>query len=120
MGFLARNKCAVAVVSVVAIAVVVGIVLAVTLTQSSSTSEDKNVSYYKFYAQDINLIFPTVLRLRKQERTFTIDYDSDTFLMDGKPFRYVAGSFHYFRALPQTWREKFKTMRAAGLNAVDL
>lgn len=58
MGFLARNKCAVAVVSVVAIAVVVGIVLAVTLTQSSSTSEDKNVSYYKFYAQDINLISP--------------------------------------------------------------
>lgn len=41
-------------------------------------------------------------------------------MMDGKPFHYVAGSFHYFRALPQTWREKFKTMRAAGLNAVDL
>jgi beta-galactosidase len=41
-------------------------------------------------------------------------------LKDGEPFRYVAGSFHYFRALPQTWRSKFRTMRAAGLNAVDL
>lgn len=40
--------------------------------------------------------------------------------MDGKPFRYVAGSFHYFRALPETWRQKLKTMRAGGLNAVDL
>jgi beta-galactosidase len=32
----------------------------------------------------------------------------------------VAGSFHYFRARPETWRSKFHTMRAAGLNAVDL
>lgn len=40
--------------------------------------------------------------------------------MDGKPFRYVAGSFHYFRALPQTWRQKLKTLKAGGLNAVDV
>jgi len=38
--------------------------------------------------------------------------------MDNKPFRFVAGSFHYFRALPETWRQKLRTMRAAGLNAV--
>ncbi|XP_063705006.1 beta-galactosidase-like [Culicoides brevitarsis] len=53
-------------------------------------------------------------------RTFTIDYENDTFLKDGKPFRYVSGSFHYFRALPQKWREILKTMRAGGLNAVDI
>lgn len=40
--------------------------------------------------------------------------------MDGKPFQYVAGSFHYFRALPETWRHRLKTLRAGGLNAVDL
>lgn len=39
--------------------------------------------------------------------------------MDGKPFRYVSGSFHYFRALPETWQRHLKTMRAAGLNAID-
>lgn len=54
------------------------------------------------------------------ERGFSIDFEGDTFLMDGKPFRYVAGSFHYFRALPQTWRQKLKTLKAGGLNAVDL
>ncbi|XP_053680803.1 beta-galactosidase-like [Anopheles nili] len=54
------------------------------------------------------------------ERSFTIDYDRDTFVMDGKDFRYVAGSFHYFRALPETWRTKLRTLRAGGLNAVDL
>ncbi|XP_055379713.1 beta-galactosidase-like isoform X2 [Condylostylus longicornis] len=52
-------------------------------------------------------------------RSFTIDYKANKFLMDGKEFRYVAGSFHYFRALPNTWRAKLRTMRAAGLNAVD-
>lgn len=38
--------------------------------------------------------------------------------MDGKPFRFISGSFHYFRALPETWQEKLRTMRSAGLNAV--
>lgn len=59
-------------------------------------------------------------QLKNDERSFYIDYDRDTFVMDGKDFRYVAGSFHYFRALPQTWRTKLRTLRAGGLNAVDL
>lgn len=55
----------------------------------------------------------------QQNRIFDIDYQENSFLMDGKPFRYVSGSFHYFRALPETWQRHLKTMRAAGLNAVD-
>ncbi|XP_058821551.1 beta-galactosidase-like [Topomyia yanbarensis] len=51
-------------------------------------------------------------------RSFTIDYDHDTFLMDGSPFRFISGSFHYFRALPDSWRQILRSMRAAGLNAV--
>lgn len=47
-----------------------------------------------------------------------MDYDNDRFLKDGKPFQIIAGSFHYFRALPQTWRQKLRLMRAFGLNAV--
>lgn len=47
-----------------------------------------------------------------------MDYDNNQFQKDGKPFRFVAGSFHYFRAMPQTWREKLRTLRASGLNAV--
>lgn len=52
-------------------------------------------------------------------RTFTIDHEANTFLMDGKPFRYVSGSFHYFRALPEAWPKRLRTMRAAGLNVLD-
>lgn len=52
------------------------------------------------------------------QRSFTIDYDNNTFLLDGKPFQYISGSFHYFRALPESWEQILKAMRAAGLNAV--
>lgn len=52
------------------------------------------------------------------ERTFRIDAALPQFLKDGQPFRYVGGSFHYFRALPGTWRQKLRTMRAAGLTVV--
>ncbi|XP_053682883.1 beta-galactosidase-like [Sabethes cyaneus] len=50
--------------------------------------------------------------------SFTVDYENDRFLLDGKPFRFVSGSFHYFRALPGSWRHILRSMRAAGLNAV--
>lgn len=39
--------------------------------------------------------------------------------MDDKPFRYVGGEFHYFRALPQSWPKILRNMRAAGLNVVS-
>lgn len=53
-----------------------------------------------------------------QERSFRVDYVNNQFSKDGKPFRFVAGSLHYFRAQPQRWRQKLRAFRAAGLNAV--
>ncbi|XP_011504190.1 PREDICTED: beta-galactosidase-like, partial [Ceratosolen solmsi marchali] len=50
--------------------------------------------------------------------SFEIDYENDQFLLDGKPFRYIAGSFHYFRVPKQYWKSIFRKIRAAGLNAV--
>lgn len=64
------------------------------------------------------LIFAEVAVSASGHRTFVVDYDNDQFLKDGEPFRFIAGSFHYFRALPQTWQRKLRTMRSAGLNAV--
>lgn len=40
-------------------------------------------------------------------------------MKDGKPFRYVSGSFHYYRTMPEQWQQRFRTMRAAGLNAIS-
>lgn len=53
-----------------------------------------------------------------QPRSFRVDYLNDRFLKDGEPFRFIAGSLHYFRSLPQTWPSRLRTLRAAGLNAV--
>lgn len=52
-------------------------------------------------------------------RSISVDYDRDTFLLDGKTFRYISGSFHYFRAHPDSWRKIIRLMKAAGLNAVS-
>ncbi|KAH8255693.1 hypothetical protein KR038_008834 [Drosophila bunnanda] len=56
---------------------------------------------------------------REDSARFTIDHEANTFMLDGKPFRYVSGSFHYFRAVPEAWRSRLRTMRASGLNALD-
>lgn len=50
---------------------------------------------------------------------FRINYETNQFEMNGKPFQYVSGSFHYFRALPDVWAERLDTMQSAGLNAID-
>ena len=51
--------------------------------------------------------------------TFDIDYKADTFRMDGKPFRYVSGSLHYFRVPRELWLDRMRKVRAAGFNAIQ-
>ncbi|XP_017762867.1 PREDICTED: beta-galactosidase [Eufriesea mexicana] len=55
----------------------------------------------------------------QSELGFEVDYDNNQFLLDGQPFRYVSGSFHYFRCPRQYWRNRLRKIRAAGLNAVS-
>ncbi|GAA4837205.1 glycoside hydrolase family 35 protein [Saccharopolyspora rosea] len=43
----------------------------------------------------------------------------DEFLLDGEPFRILAGEMHYFRTHPDQWRDRLDRMRALGLNTVD-
>lgn len=50
---------------------------------------------------------------------FYIDYDSDTFVKDGKPFHYVSGSIHPYRVPREYWNDRLKKMWAAGLNAIQ-
>ncbi|CAF4838342.1 unnamed protein product [Rotaria socialis] len=35
------------------------------------------------------------------------------------PFRILSGSLHYFRVLPQSWSDRIKKMKAAGLNTIE-
>uniref|UniRef100_A0A0V0GCY9 Beta-galactosidase n=1 Tax=Triatoma dimidiata TaxID=72491 RepID=A0A0V0GCY9_TRIDM len=52
-------------------------------------------------------------------RVFTIDYDTNEFVMDGEPFTYASGELHYFRVPQPYWRDRLRKFRYAGLNAVS-
>ncbi|KAI5713554.1 hypothetical protein M8J76_001194 [Diaphorina citri] len=56
---------------------------------------------------------------RPSSQTFTVNYSANTFRMDGRPFRFVSGEFHYFRSPQERWREILRKIRSAGLNAVS-
>ena len=52
-------------------------------------------------------------------RSFTLDYENDCFLKDGKPFRYISAGMHYFRVPRMYWKDRLLKIKAAGLNAVQ-
>eukprot|EP00058_Branchiostoma_floridae_P013980 XP_002599468.1 hypothetical protein BRAFLDRAFT_122758 [Branchiostoma floridae] len=56
---------------------------------------------------------------RAAGRSFSIDYDNNTFLKDGEPFRYISGSIHYSRVPRSYWQDRLTKMYAAGLNAIQ-
>lgn len=59
----------------------------------------------------------TALAQAEDPRGLTIR--GNEFLLDGKPFRILAGAFHYFRTHPKDWRDRLTRMRAMGLNTVE-
>jgi len=56
----------------------------------------------------------------KEAPSFSIDYEKDTFLRNGKPHRYMSGSIHYYRVPRSLWRQRLETLRLAGLNTVQV
>ncbi|OWF47700.1 beta-galactosidase-like [Mizuhopecten yessoensis] len=73
----------------------------------------------------VTLCFPSVIFsfssiVTVPTRTFTVDYKNNTFLKDGKPFRYVSGSIHYSRVPQDYWKDRLLKMYAAGLDAIQL
>ncbi|XP_065347232.1 beta-galactosidase-1-like protein 2 [Cloeon dipterum] len=41
------------------------------------------------------------------------------FRLNGKDITLYSGSIHYYRVVPEYWRDRLKRMRAAGLNAIE-
>ncbi|XP_068960581.1 beta-galactosidase-1-like protein isoform X3 [Petaurus breviceps papuanus] len=66
------------------------------------------------------LLFLLHLLAQAAPRSFVVDRDRDTFLLDGVPFRYVSGSLHYSRVPSQLWSDRLHKMRMSGLNAVQV
>ncbi|KAI4478761.1 hypothetical protein M0802_014489 [Mischocyttarus mexicanus] len=55
----------------------------------------------------------------QSQYSFEVDYKNNQFLLDGKPFRYVSGSFNYFNTPRIYWQDRLRKLRAAGCNAVS-
>ncbi len=55
-----------------------------------------------------------------ESRSFELDLERDTFLLDGQPFRFISGSIHNFRVPWQYWNDRFRKIRAGGFNAVQV
>ena len=49
-----------------------------------------------------------VLRTEKQQ-----------FLLEGEPFRILSGAIHYFRVVPEYWKDRLLKLKAMGLNTVE-
>lgn len=47
------------------------------------------------------------------------EVSGNRFLKDGKEIKIISGAVHYFRNMPDTWRDIFKKMKAMGLNCVE-
>ena len=43
----------------------------------------------------------------------------DTFYMDGEPVKIISGAFHYFRTVPEYWRDRLEKLRNLGCNTVE-
>ena len=41
------------------------------------------------------------------------------FMLNGKPFQIYSGAIHYFRVLPEYWRDRLEKLKAAGFNTVE-
>lgn len=54
------------------------------------------------------------------ERSFSIDFNNNCFLKDGKPFQYISGSIHYSRIPRAYWRDRLLKMYMTGLNAIQV
>lgn len=61
-------------------------------------------------------LFGTILA---EKRSFAIDYEANEFRKDGKVFRYVSGSFHYFQSPHELWRDRIQKMKFGGLNVLQ-
>ncbi len=48
-----------------------------------------------------------------------LEIQADQFVLDGQPFRILSGAIHYFRVIPEYWKDRLRKLQAMGLNTVE-
>lgn len=49
----------------------------------------------------------------------SLTFGEKEFLLKGKPFRILSGAIHYFRVVPEYWKDRLLKLKALGLNTVE-
>ena len=63
------------------------------------------------------VVFRNIGSVKQTNGTSSLTFNNG-FVLEGKPFRILSGSFHYFRTHPAQWKDRLEKMKAAGLNTV--
>lgn len=58
-------------------------------------------------------------RIDTDTATRSFQIGSNDFLLDGQPFRVLAGAIHYFRVHPDQWADRIRKARQMGLNTIE-
>ncbi|WP_068619850.1 glycoside hydrolase family 35 protein [Paenibacillus tuaregi] len=48
-----------------------------------------------------------------------LDWNNGEYLLDGQPIRIWSGAIHYFRVVPDYWRDRLEKLKACGFNTVE-
>lgn len=86
--------------------------------------EEKDPSNHQLKppAIDVDKISPGKLSDRDliyQAKDVGLTVHNREFLLSRKPFRILSGSIHYFRLMPEHWRDRLLKLKACGLNTVE-
>lgn len=49
----------------------------------------------------------------------SLKMDKTDFFLNGKPLRILSGAIHYFRVVPEYWRDRLLKLKAMGLNTIE-
>ncbi|GAB6991751.1 glycoside hydrolase family 35 protein [Paenibacillus pini] len=48
-----------------------------------------------------------------------LEIRGNEFVIDGEPLRIISGAIHYFRVVPEYWRDRLQKLKACGFNTVE-
>jgi len=48
-----------------------------------------------------------------------LTYEDSNFVLNGSVVRLLSGAIHYFRTVPEYWRDRLLKLKACGLNTVE-
>lgn len=48
-----------------------------------------------------------------------LTWKNGQYLLDGSPYRIISGAIHYFRVVPEYWKDRLLKLKASGFNTVE-